>query len=109
MSTPGPEFDWISPDFSANLRSAVEALGQAVDAPPLEVQRYGCEAEKRVVKMRDELIERLRRDPDGPHAKKLLEQVNSVLSLIVGIEYPSNFVRREMIQQAHDALRVLVG
>jgi hypothetical protein len=108
MSTPGPELDWVSPEFSENLRSAVEALGQAVNAPPLEVQRFGCEAEKRVVRMRDELIGRLRSEPEGLQAKKLLEQVNGVLSLIVGIEYPSNFVRREMIQQTHDALQSLL-
>jgi hypothetical protein len=108
MSTPGPEPDLTSPEFSENLRSAVEALGKAVDAAPLEIQRYACEAEKRVVRMRDELIDRLHSDPDAAPVKSLLEQINSVLSLVVGIEYPSNFVRREMIQQTRDAVESLI-
>jgi hypothetical protein len=108
MSVPGPELDLTSPEFAEDLRSAVESLGQAVDAPPLEIQRHALEAEQRVVRMRDELIERQRHDPGAPQVKSLLQQVNSVLSMIVGIEYPSNFVRREMIQQTHDALQAMI-
>jgi two-component system sensor histidine kinase KdpD len=60
----------------------------------------------------DELIDRLRKDPTGPRSqqlKRLLDRVNGVLSIIVGVEYPSSYVRREMITQARDELQAILA
>ncbi len=98
-------------DVSADLREAALALARAEAAPPLEVQLDASRAEKLVVQARDALIEASRRDPSAPHSpqrKALLARLNGVLSMIVGIEYPSNFVRREMITEAREHLDMMI-
>ncbi len=92
--------------FDEALQEAVTALERALDAPPLQIIREGATAQRGAVLVRDELIRRVRQDAD-PRFKSALEQVNSAISLIAGIEYPSNFVRREVIEQARDVLKSL--
>ncbi len=108
MDADNPQPDTL--DISAVLGEAAQALGRAVDAPPLDVQVHASQAEKLVVRARDELIDRLHQKPDDPQGKEWngrLAQVNGILSLIVGIEYPSSFVRRELITQAREHLEGL--
>jgi hypothetical protein len=112
MDTPNRDPDSLSPEFSENLREAARALERAETAAPLEVQLDASQAEKLVVRMRNELIEQVRKDPTGPRSlqlKRLLDRVNGVLSIIVGVEYPSSFVHREMITQARDALQAILA
>jgi hypothetical protein len=100
------------PELAADLREATRALERALQAPTLEVQLEASSAEKMIVHARNDLIDSLRKDPGAPecHAwKALLEQLNAALSLIIGIEYPSNFVRREKITQAKTYLEEILA
>ena len=123
MNGSNRDLDPTGPDFSKDLREAVEALTRAEKAAPLEMQVGASQAEKLVVRMRNELIDQLRLVPpdqsgtglrkepgsrEAEHWKGLLTQLNGILSLIVGIEYPSSFVRREIITQARDLLQGLL-
>jgi hypothetical protein len=99
-------------DLTVDLREAAEELTRAEKAPPLEMQLDASQAEKLVVRMRDELIGFCRKDPESPEVpcwKAQLTQLNGILSMIIGIEYPSSFVRREMITQARDLLRGMLA
>jgi hypothetical protein len=92
--------------FNETLQEATGALERALHAPPLQIIREGEAAQRGAVLVRDELIRRLRQDPESSW-KPALEQVNMAISLITGIEYPSNWVRREVIEQARNVLMSL--
>lgn len=95
------------PAQNADLLDAIQDLERAGQAPPTQVQADVSQAEKRVVKVRDQYIAWLRAHPDDNQAqasKNVLGQINQSLSLIVGVEYPSNFIRREVITRARDIL-----
>jgi hypothetical protein len=94
------------------LQASIRALARAEQAPPLEIQLETSHAEKQIVLARNWLIDRLRKDPGAPEGRSwqdLLVRLNQVLSLVVGVEYPSSFARREMIGQAKDFLEGLLG
>ena len=108
MNAPEPQPDLAKPDVSSYLREAAGALDRAASAPPLEVQLGASQAEMQVVQARDALIAWLREAPSSAESKpqkNLLNQLNAILSIIVGVEYPSNYIRREMITQARDLLQ----
>lgn len=92
----------------ASLRErALTALAHARARPPLELQEEVDTAERAVARLRDGLIERLRRDNAVAQAatwREALKQVNAVLSLIVGLEYPVAREQRRLLDQAHDSL-----
>ncbi len=91
-------------------REASAALERAHDAPPL---RFGQEvdlAARAVVRLRDEMIRRLRQDPQAPEAagwRAALNDLNCALSLIVGVAYPTSGIRREPAEQALAILQAL--
>ncbi len=90
---------------------AVAAIEQALGLPPLQFNREAEVAERAVVQMRDHLIDRLRRDgtaAEAPGWRATLKQVNTALSLIVGVEYPSVGERHKPLEQARDLLKDLL-
>jgi hypothetical protein len=72
--------------------------------PPVELKSEVDDAERAVVRLRDELIERWRSEPQEPTGRAL-EQVNVALSLIVGLEYPMGGIERKLLEDAHHALQ----
>jgi hypothetical protein len=95
------------PAQNTDLLEAIQELERAEQAPPTQVQAEISQAEKQVVKVRDQYIAWLRAHPADGQAqarKIILGQINQSLSLIVGVEYPSNFIRREIITRARDIL-----
>jgi hypothetical protein len=88
-------------------KEAVSALQQALPEPPRLVKEEIEVAERAVVRLRDELIEQLRRRPEGRgvlRRRRMLKQVNAALSLIVGVEYPAGGVQRQWLEQVRDAI-----
>ncbi len=86
-------------------RTAIEALARAQQSPPLLVLREADLALRATVRLRDALIERLRRDDASPHWRVALDHVNVALSLIVALEYPTGGIQREAARQARDVLK----
>lgn len=77
----------------------------------MEARKLGKEvdfAEVRVAKLRDCLIDRIRNETAqaGPSPwKPVLEQVNTALSFIVGVEYPATGIHRNLLEQGLDVLK----
>jgi hypothetical protein len=83
---------------------ALDVLGDALQRPPGELKAEVDDAERAVVRLRDELIERYRANPE-PRTRSSLDKVNAALSVIVGLEYPMGGIQRKMLEQAESALR----
>ncbi len=104
-----------TPDTRALLAEqgqvAVAAIERALQLPPLQLNLEVDAAERAVVHMRDHLIDRLRQDgtaAEAPGWRAMLKQVNTALSLIVGVEYPSVGERPKPLEQARDLLQGLL-
>src|SRR5437868_14441501 len=75
-----------------------EALALVVDAvrkPPSELKAEVDVAERAVVRLRHELIERNRENPE-PRTRTALDKVNAALSLTVGMEYRMGGLQRQL-------------
>ncbi len=83
----------------AQCQGAVAALDRAKAAPPLQLTQEASVAERAVARLRQQ-----GGAPQAPRWQAALAGLNAALSLIVGIEYPTSGIRREVIQQARDAL-----
>jgi gamma-glutamyl phosphate reductase len=83
-------------------QEAIRLLNDALQRPPAELKAEVDVAETAIARLRDELIDRLRAGDTS--VRPALDNVNAVLSLVVGIEYPAQGVQRPLLQQAHDAL-----
>jgi hypothetical protein len=91
---------------------ALAMLERALGEAPAPLTADVDVAERLVVELRDDLIERLRREPGNPLApawRAALQRTNAALSLVVGVEYPSGGVHRKLIEQARDTLRALIA
>lgn len=92
-------------------REAVRSIEQGLDLPPLQLGEEVDVAERIVSRMRDRLIDALRRDterPDAPRLRHALERVNVAISLLVGIEYPAAGIQLRPLEQARDVLTSLI-
>ena len=85
-------------------RSCLGQLEDALERPPEQLGEEVDRVERDLAALRDQLIAQLR--STGQRAG--LDQVNAVLSLVVGLEYPAAGIQRSLIEQARDALRALV-
>lgn len=92
-------------------QQAIALIERAQHEQPSELSEDVDEAERTVVRLRDQLIERLRRgDSSGEvqSTQSALTTVNAALSLIVGVEYPAAGIQRKLLEQAGAALRKLL-
>jgi hypothetical protein len=85
-------------------RRCLAQLEDALARPPDQLGEEVDQVERELATLRDELIADLR--ANGRRAG--LDQVNAVLSLVVGLEYPATGIQRTLIEQARDALRALL-
>lgn len=93
-------------------RCAVRKLDEALDLPPLKLGKEVDIAENGVCQLRDQLIERLRKEqPAEKEAdlRRLLGKVNPIISLLTGAEYPAAGIHREVIEEASKALKDLLS
>lgn len=88
---------------------ALEMLEDALRRPPRELTAEVDEVERAVVALRDDLIRRVRALPPGQPSDavewRCLNEVNLVLSFVVGIEYPVGGFQRGLIEQARGVLQ----
>ena len=80
-------------------------LDHALGLPPDKLGQEVDVAEREVARLRDALIERLRRGELTD--RQALDKTNAALSLIVGVEYPVAGLHRKSLEQARDTLREL--
>jgi hypothetical protein len=85
-------------------RSCLAQLEDALGRPPDQLGEEVDQVERELAALRDQLIAELRTSG----RRTGLDQVNAVLSLVVGLEYPAAGIQRNLVAQARDALQVLV-
>src|ERR671932_1103830 len=94
----------------ADWRAAVDAIDRALGlAGPDQHEEIGI-AERALVRLRDGLTDRRRQVGDSVEAARLqsaLERVNTALSLVAGVEYPSAGAERRPLEQARNILNRL--
>jgi hypothetical protein len=88
-------------------REAIARLKQARQEQPRHLSEDVDEAERAIVRLRDELIDRLRRE-GAARTREALKHVNAALSLVVGVEYPAAGIQRKLLDQASTALHELL-
>ena len=88
-------------------REAIARLEQARQEQPRHLSEDVDEAERAIARLRDELIDRLRRE-GATRTREGLKTVNAALSLVVGVEYPAAGIQRKLLDQAGTALRELL-
>ncbi len=95
-------------DLQSLCRKAKTELESAVEMKPTELVKQVDLAEISVVRLRDALIERLRRaDPpeEAMDWHRVLDRVNVVLSMICGVEFPGlKGIERSTIGEASKLL-----
>lgn len=92
-------------------REAIELIERARQEHPRQLSEDVDEAERAVVRLRDELIDRLRAAAQPGALASIqpsLKAVNAALSLIVGVEYPAGGIHRKLLEQAGAALSDLL-
>lgn len=100
------------PGIADLCRKALAKLDNALVLRPPDLLDEVDVAENAVARLRDVLIGRYRRavsPEDGAEIKGLLDRVNTALSLIAGVVYPSAGVQRSSIEEARGVLREAVG
>ncbi len=86
---------------------ASAALERALNLPPLQVSREADVAERAIVKVRDELIGRLRANSDPATTRTQLDRANVALCLVAALEYPVGGTPRHSIQGALNAVQAI--
>jgi hypothetical protein len=100
--------EWAS--FAGLCQESVAALEHALQVTPAELTEQVDVAERVVVRLRDSLIEWVRRDGSSVQRTRwlsALQRVNAALSLIVGVEYPAAGFQKSLLVQARDTLIAL--
>jgi hypothetical protein len=93
-------------------QEAVAQLDKALDAAPKEVIEHVRQAAQATVQVRDGMIDQLRTPLTIPRTKELharLDRVNTALSCIAGVEYPSGGIHHKLLKQARKALKELLS
>jgi hypothetical protein len=85
-------------------RSCLTQLEDALGRPPDQLGEEVDRVERDLAALRDDLITELRTSG----RRTGLDQVNAVLSLVVGLEYPAAGIQRNLVEQARNAMQVLV-
>jgi hypothetical protein len=94
-------------DLIRLCREAKKEIDAAYDEPPLKLGQEVDYAEVRIVRLRNCLIERLRAETDDSELARLkgiLDRVNLALSYVVGVEYPTAGIHRQLIEEARTVL-----
>jgi len=99
------------PTLADRCREAIELLDKARQEQPRHLSEDVDAAERAIVGLRDDLIDRLRTggaSTDSALWRGALDATNAALSLVVGVEYPAAGIQRRQLEQARDALQSLV-
>jgi hypothetical protein len=98
--------------FAEQCQEALASLDRLMEITPnLRFEQIDM-AEREIVHLRDDLIDRLRQDPTAEEAARLrhaLEHVNAAISLVAGVEYPGTGVQQRLLEGAQEALRAALA
>lgn len=89
-------------------QKAITALDEGLRASPESQAEPIARAERAINQLRDELIERLRRnsaEKDPAPWRGNLDEVNISLSLVAGVEFPAGAIHQKKLKQARKMLR----
>ena len=98
--------------LEAQCRQAIEKLDAAIRLHARELETEVDQIQRDVVRLRDGVIERLRKTDRSPVSSRChtgLDGINSALSLIVGVEYPITSIQRSALEQARDQLKKILA
>jgi hypothetical protein len=91
----------VSPSVREHCRHALARLQDAIDDQTSALTGHVAEAERLLVRARDELIAGRRRAASSDAG---LDDVNAILTLVAGVEYPLGRVHREALRSSAEAL-----
>jgi hypothetical protein len=98
--------------FTEQCQEALASLDRLLEITPnLRFEQIDM-AEREIVRLRDDLIDRLRQDPPSEEAARLrsvLEHVNAAISLVAGVEYPGTGIQQKLLEGAQQALKAAVA
>ena len=94
------------PELEACRSSALAAVEKAIGANPDDVEAAALEMTRALVRLRDALIAADRSSPSAP-GREALARANSILSLVVSVQYPMHGVQQEKLKKAREALSAL--
>ncbi len=89
--------------FREDLQRLADRLASARDLPIPELRRELADAERELASLRDAVIRQVR-ESGSAALRETLNGVNAALSLVIGVEYPRTLTRRELLDQAREAL-----
>jgi hypothetical protein len=89
--------------------AAVAQLDHVLAERPGRLHAEMSEALRSVVRLRDGLIAELRAGTASPDQRRRLQEVNSIVSVVCGAEFPLVGIRLERVRKARDALQALLG
>jgi hypothetical protein len=98
--------------FKEQGQEALDSLDQLLEMlPHLRFQEVDI-TERAIVRLRDNLISRLREDSAPEEAARLqaaLTRVNVAVSLVAGVEYPGAGIQERLLEGAHEALEAALA
>ncbi len=97
-----------TPTLVARCRTLADRLDAAIGLAPSPLQIEIARRERELSQLRDGLIARLRAASPGDdtaHTRAALTGINTALSLLFGVEYPSGALERTLLTQAATTLR----
>lgn len=87
---------------------ALTALERVVRDQPVRLSEDLAEVTRRLVRLRDDLIDRRRKGDASERDRDWLERTNAILSSTIGCEYPIKSIQWDRLCQARDALREML-
>ena|ERR1051325_10838385 len=92
--------------LAEQCQEAINRIDHAKNLHPRELEKEADRLECEIVRLRDALIEHLRRSDVSSVAGRnaALEKINAALSLILTVEYPVTAIQRSALTQARDSL-----
>lgn len=100
-----PTSDLLRDEAHAALASLEHLLKEPTDA----VAEHVAEAVRKIVRLRDELIDRRRAGDASPLVADWLDRTNAILSSVVGAEFPIKGLHRERLATARDAFEKMIA
>jgi hypothetical protein len=98
-----------NPVLRAQAQGAEARLERIIAEDPEPLSEAFSDVVRRLVRLRDELIDHRRRGVMDEVPPDWLDRTNAVLSLLVGAEYPVKAFHWDNICQARDALREMLA
>lgn len=101
----------LLPDWLSGCKDAITLLEEATSLPTPQLLDLTLAAERKMVRVRDGIIERLREEPQASMAevwRAALSRLNAALSEVAAVEYPGS-LNREHLSLTRKVLQELMA